>query len=33
MYLSLPKEFCPKPIEKKIIVKQRKLRQKKEIIV
>jgi hypothetical protein len=28
-----PKEFCPKPIEKKIIVKQRKLRQKKEIVV
>jgi hypothetical protein len=27
------KEFCPKPIEKKIIVKQRKLRQKKEIVV
>jgi len=28
-----PKEFCFKPIEKKIIVKQRKPRQKKEIVV
>jgi len=33
VFSSLPKEFCPKPIEKKIIVKQRKLRQKKEIVV
>ena len=27
-----PKEFSPKPKEKKVIIKQRKPRQKKEIV-